>query len=92
MRRIATLILALALVTCGCQQQPPFYGKCTIEKIDGKVVSVKLMMPNKHGNQQQAEFNCTTREEMDKLIEGLEGIVLDLKVARDQMPVIEPKK
>lgn len=90
MRRIAAV--ACLLVLCGCNaNKQPYYGKCTIEKVDGKVVSVKVSMPNRHGTDQNASFEMSDRADMDKLITGLESLLLDLKMARDSMPVVEPK-
>jgi hypothetical protein len=86
MRRIALLLCLLV----GCDK-PDFGGRCTIEKSDGVVTSVKVNMPH-HPSGRHFEFTCTKRKEMDKLIDGLESLILDLKAARDRMPVIEQKE
>lgn len=90
MRRIAALALTAALfAVTGCKQQDNYYGTCTIEKVDGRVTTVKIGLPNNHGNT-STTFEVKDRESLDKLITGLESLVLDLKVARDQMKVVEP--
>jgi hypothetical protein len=88
MRRILVLVICISLF--GCDKKQPYTGKCTIEKVDGQVTSVKVVLPNKSGADQTATFDMSTREDMTKLINGLESLLLDLKQARDQMPVVEP--
>lgn len=92
MRRIAVGLFA-AFAVCamltGCPSSQPYYGKVTIEKVDGKVTSVKVVLPNKVGNR-EANFTLQSREELDTMIGGLESLLLDLKSARDQMQVKEP--
>lgn len=90
MRRAMMLFCVLAGLfgSTGCKYEP-FYGRCTIEKVNGKVISVKVILPNKGGNA-NAVFECNNRDEMDKIINSLDSILLDLKAAREQMPVVEP--
>lgn len=90
MRRIALgLVLASGLLgLAGCEKRN-YTGKTTIEKVDGRVVSVKVVLPN-HGHESESTYNIQSREELDRFINGLESLTADLKAARDQMPVVEP--
>lgn len=88
MRRIA-LAFCLCVLLAGCQKAT-YNGTCTIEKADGKVTKVTVELPRPQ-NGDRSRFQVENRDEMDKLINGLESLVLDLKAARDQMPVVEPK-
>ncbi len=100
MRRISTILLGIAWITSmivgmclsGCSPAPVYYGKSTVERIDGKVTSVKVVLPRVGGEQMSATYQLSDRESLDKLIQGLDSLLLDLKMARDQMPVIEPKE
>jgi len=89
MKILASLIL-LALC-CGCQERKGFELKCTTEKIDGVVTSVKVTIPNNRSSE-QANFYISSREDMDKLISSLESLLNDLKQTREQMPIIEQQK
>jgi hypothetical protein len=88
MRRIAFLVLIVGLCVGGCTQNG-YVAKSTVEKVDGRVVSVKVALPN-HGHQTEATYTISDRADMDRLIAGLEILVVELKSARDQMPVQEP--
>lgn len=87
MRRIAFVLCLCALLT-GCQQAT-YNGTCTVQKSDGKVTKVTVELP-RPANRDRSIFQVENRQDMDKLITGLESLVLDLKAARDQMPVVEP--
>ena len=90
MRRIATIALTAAMLALsGCKQPDNYFGTCTIEKVDGRVTTVKIGLPNNHGST-STTFEVKDRESLDKLIAGLDSLVLDLKIARDQMKVVEP--
>ena len=82
-------MLCLCVLLAGCQQAT-YNGICTVEQVDGKVTNVKVELP-RPANSDRNAFQVKSREDMDKLIAGLESLVLDLKAARDRMPVTEPK-
>lgn len=88
MRRTA-LVLCLCALLAGCQQAN-YNGSCTIHQVDGRVAKVVVELP-RPANRDRSIFEVENREQMDKLISGLESLVLDLKAARDKMPVQEPK-
>jgi hypothetical protein len=90
MRRIAVVFCVLCLLAVGCAEQP-FYGKTTIEKVDGKVVSVRFVLPSADGNRRgETRYEIKSREDMDKLIGAMDALLADLKQARDQMEAVEP--
>jgi hypothetical protein len=93
MRRIALVAFAALVLVgiTGCSKRPVFFGKCVIEKVDGKVTSVKVVLPsNDNNNEVSTTYKMSDRESMNHLIQGLESLLLDLKIARDQMAVVEP--
>jgi hypothetical protein len=86
------MVIGFGFMTFGCT--PPkrdFIGKSTVERVDGVVTNVRVVLPGK-SSEQTAEFNLQSREQLNQLIDSLESLALDLKNARDQMAVIEPKK
>lgn len=85
------LVAFLFVLFCGCQNKKVFDSKCTTEKIDGVVTSVKVIIPNNRTTE-QANFYISSREDMDKLISSLESLLNDLKQTREQMPIIEQQK
>lgn len=85
---ICLVLTILAAAAPGCSE-PDYSGKCVIEKLEGKVVKVNLNFPSRT-NSEIAEFEVTDRKTMDRLIENVESLLLDMKEARDQMAVIEP--
>lgn len=88
MRRIAFVLCCLCCLLAGCQQAT-YNGTCTIKKADGKATKVTVELP-RPANRDRSIFQVENRQDMDKLINGLESLLLDLKSARDQMPVQEP--
>lgn len=89
MRRIAAGFIVACLLCVGCSERP-FYGKTTIEKVDGKVVSVRVVLPSGNGDKRETRYDINSRDDMDKLINAMEALLGDLKSARDQMQVVEP--
>lgn len=83
---IRIMFLMACFLCIGCQEKKPYTGKCTIEKIDGQVTFVKLVLPNRFG-EQSATFDLSSREDMDKFIAGMEMLLIDLKQSREQMTI-----
>ena len=84
--------MTVVMLSTGCATKEEFHGKCTTEKVDGKVVSVKVTFPKENGgSEMSATYKISDRQAMDNLIASLDSILIDLKAARDQMPIVEPK-
>lgn len=84
------LVAAFCLVfLTGCSTRREYQGKCTIEKVDGVVTRVKVYWPLRAG-QRDADFTLESKEDLDKLILGLDSVLQDLKLARAQMKNVEP--
>jgi hypothetical protein len=77
------------MVVFGCDK-PSYNGICEITKKDGKVTSMVVTLP-RSGQTDVTIIVINNREDADKLVEGLESLALDVKLARDQMAVEEPK-
>lgn len=82
-------IALMLLVITGCEAPSNYSGSTKIEQTDGRTTRVSIVLPRPKG-QTSNSFHIEKREEMDKLIGGLESLLLDLKQIRDRMPVIEP--
>ena len=87
-RFLLAAAICLVLLT-GCNTRKQYHGKCTIEKVDGVVTRVKVYWPERAG-QREADFTLENKEDLDKLIFGLDSVLQDLKLARDQMKNVEP--
>lgn len=89
MNRLWIFLVLVLFTGCDLDSDNNFKkGSCTVVKVDGKVTHVKVTLP-RHRFQGNDEFDVKDRTEMDSLIEFLESSVLDLKEARDQMPIVE---
>ncbi len=81
MRLILTAVLCIGLVClCGCVQQQ---SSVKIIRINGEVTRVDLET-NGHTTQ------IHNREQADQMIANYEGLIAELKAARDQFKVKEP--
>jgi hypothetical protein len=84
------LILCIVFVAVNGCDKPSYNGICDITKKDGKVTSMVVTLP-RSGQTDVTRIVINNREDADKLVEGLESLALDVKMARDQMAVEEPK-
>lgn len=85
-------LVALTCCVVGCTK-PGAFNNGHIESIkesDGITTKVTVVMPRK-SDQGEHKFVLNNRAEADNLIKHLELILKELKLARDEMPVIEPK-
>lgn len=81
MKRIS---LAFILIFCvGACNPTPFIGSVKVNKIDGQTSTIDVTTPS----------FCTlkSREEANKYIANLESLLVEVKAARDSMPVNEPQ-
>lgn len=92
----ATLLVSLACLVLlaivqGCGPAPPddYTGHVTTIKINGVIETVEVQLPFESSRQTRV-MELNTREEVDRLVESLKSIIVDLEFARDQMPYIEP--
>lgn len=81
MRSILTVVLCIGLgLLCGCQQQ---HSSVKIVRVNGEVTRVDLEV---NGSTTQIH----SREQADQMIANYEGLIAELKAARDQFKVKEP--
>ena len=90
MKTILFLCAVFVFILVGCDK-PNYNGICDISKKDGKVTSMVVTLPS-NGRVDVTRIVINNREDADKLVEGLESLALDVKLARDQMAVEEPKQ
>lgn len=90
MKTILFLCGVFVVILVGCDK-PSYNGVCDITKKDGKVTSMVVTLPY-NGRIEVTRIVINNREDADKLVEGLESLALDVKLARDQMAVEEPKQ
>jgi hypothetical protein len=81
MRRFGFCLLSITLLCLGCQQ--PQHGSVKIYRTNGEVTRVDL---ENNGSTTQIK----SREEADAMIAHYEGLIAQLKEARDQFKVKEP--
>ena len=92
MNRIMMIVVATSLCLCvaGCDQNGIDYTTtCDMKKVDGKAVTVTVTLPHPSQNQ-PATLVLNNREQVQKMIDALESLKVDLELARDQMPTTEP--
>lgn len=90
MKKFFVSLLGLTLMGCVETQQPlTFDGSVEINRTNGVVTSIEVKFPG-------SSMNSTTiqsRENLDRLVEHLEGMLSDIKNSRDNFPVLEkPEK
>lgn len=74
----------------GCDEhRDGFSFSCDMQKVDGKVISLSVTMP--YERMKPNPLTLDSRENVQKLIDSLESLILDLELARDQMSVKEPE-
>lgn len=84
------IVLAFLVCVFGCDNGPLRYnGQCRVEKLNGKVSEVEITVKNANTGD-RVVFRGRNRDDMDDLITGLESLLEDAKLARDEMDVVEP--
>jgi hypothetical protein len=85
-------VLSLFLSGCEVGHRNPYEGSVTVvTRTGGHVFTMDVFFPpNNHSENNKDSFRITKRGQADKLIEGLQSMVMDLKSARDEMAVEEP--
>jgi len=85
------VIVCLCLCLTGCEIGVVDYTTtCDIKKVDGKADVVTVTLPHPKDTQ-STELSLTNRQEVQKMIDALESLKLDLELVIDQMPFPEPK-
>ena len=79
------MFAALTVVACiGCEPTVNFYGSVKVNRLNGEPTSVEVRFPE--------TITVSSRENMDRLVAQVDSLLGDLKAARDQFPVDEPKE
>jgi hypothetical protein len=80
MKNLLPLLALPLLLLTGCNKEPPpsYRGSIEVQRTDGKVSRIEMSFPvNK------AAFH--NKQDASRAIDNMEGVLKDLKAARDQM-------
>ncbi len=84
MKKILILSLFILLIGCVIPSTPKsFNGSVKINKTNGIVTTITIEMPD--------TITVDNRVDTDALVNEIEALVLDLRHAQEQMPIVEPK-
>lgn len=84
MKRIMPFVLLLVGIDAGCEMPTNFQGSVKVNRQNGVTTSVEVLFP--------LSTTVYSRATTDALVNQLDSMVSDLKAARDQFPVNEPKQ
>lgn len=80
-------IALLCVLLCGCDEKKDFSGTVEVKKINGVATNVVVTLPQSG----RISFDLDKREDVNALILSLETIVVDLKAAREELPMSQIK-
>lgn len=91
---MSRFLVALTCCIVGCHPAQPIKKNGFIDihkEADGATTKVVVTFPSDETNGTQQKFALNGRGDADALIKRLDMLLTELKQARDQMPIVEPK-
>lgn len=88
---IYSFLSCLIVFNLSCESRTRNYDTtCTIVKDNGVIKSVKVKLPRGYSSEDGA-ITINDRDQIDKLIDSLDSLLIELKEARNQIVVVEPE-